>query len=612
MIGFRKVRKIMALLRGQVSPVMAGISVGLGFWFGLMPGFYGLHAVLLVLLVLLNLPIGLFILSSVVLGKAASLAGAPVLHKLGLRVIEQVPELIDLVSSIPIVGVTDFSHTALSGALVAGPVSGALLGLLFGTMVLGFRKTWLKLEKNSEKFNTWQEKKWVRVMDRIVLGKRAKDAQATLVFKTKFIRKGGIVLAALLILVFGMGSFFFKGKIKDKAAATLSQTNGATVDIADLTLSPTSGRLSVVGLNIADQNNLNNNKIQIGEISTQASVYQMSVGKLVMDQVKISSVQFDQPRPSPAQRFAKTTAEQDAASETFDPNQYEIDANDIDKLENYFAKAKEIKAWIEKVRPWLPKGEGTAPSPIQEPLKYLDYLKTYIDTMPSVRVLAKQVLMEKVQLQSAQFGTSDIQLKNVSDAPLAAKLPVELEIKSEQGPHLNMAMHFEDPDQPGKVTGSFADFDLAKLQSGLNQANALNLQSGRASGKVAGFLNRDLVDLTVHAQLSDLQATTQGKGLFGLDAKTTAQAFEAIKDLDVTLRIVGPITAPRLAFDTKGLKDALQTQLVAAGKQRAADELNKVIEKNLDSDKIPGELKDVINKDTISEGLKGLFGGKKK
>ena len=46
MIGLRKVRKMVALFRGQVSPVLAGIAVGLGFWFGLMPGFYGIHAFL--------------------------------------------------------------------------------------------------------------------------------------------------------------------------------------------------------------------------------------------------------------------------------------------------------------------------------------------------------------------------------------------------------------------------------------------------------------------------------------------------------------------------------------------------------------------------------------
>jgi hypothetical protein len=611
MIGLRKLRKIVALFRGQVSPLLAGIAVGLGFWFGLMPGFYGIHAFLLILLVLLNVPIGLFILFSCI-GKAASLAAAPLLYNLGLYVIEHMPGIIALIDKIPIAGVTNFSRAALSGGLVAGPAGGALLGLLFGLMVLGFRKTWFKLENSSEKFGAWQQKKWVRVMDRIVVGKRAKDAQSTLQIKTKYVRKGGIVLAVLLVLIFGIGSFFFKGTIKDKAAETLSRSNGATVEIGALSLSPVSGKFALREFAMADQNDLNTNKIQIGEIDTQVNLYQMSIGKLVMDEVRVSALQFDQARPSPAERYEIPGAEPNQVSEEFDPNQYEIDVNDIDKLESYFANAKKIKAWIEKIRPWLPKGQDGEPAPLEEPHKYLDYLRACVDTMPAVRMLAKQVIMEKVLLKDRQFGSSTIQMKNLNDAPIAAKLPVELDVKSEQGPHLNLTMHFEDQDQPGKVTGTFADYDLAKLQSDLNQDNPLNLKSGRASGKIAGFLNRDLVDLTINAQLSELQATTQGKGLFGLDAKTTAQAFEAIKDLDVTLRIVGPLTAPRLAFDTKGLKDALQAQLVAAGKQRAADELNKVIDKNLDSDKIPGELKDVINKDTISEGLKGLFGGKKK
>ena len=75
-------RKVLALLRGQVSPVLAGLSVGLGFWFGLMPGFSGIHAVLIVLLVLLNIPIGAFIVAAG-LGKTISLAIAPALYHTG-------------------------------------------------------------------------------------------------------------------------------------------------------------------------------------------------------------------------------------------------------------------------------------------------------------------------------------------------------------------------------------------------------------------------------------------------------------------------------------------------------------------------------------------------
>ena len=118
---FRKIRKIVAVLRGQVSPVLAGLAVGLGFWFGLMPGFYGIHAFLLILLVLLNLPIGMFILA-VGIGKAASLAAAPLLYHLGLRVLDHAEWIIDIDRQIPVVAITDFSRPALIGALVAGPL----------------------------------------------------------------------------------------------------------------------------------------------------------------------------------------------------------------------------------------------------------------------------------------------------------------------------------------------------------------------------------------------------------------------------------------------------------------------------------------------------------
>ena len=72
----RKIRKLIALLRGQVSPVLVCIAVGLGFWFGLIPGFTGVSAVILVALVLLNVPVGLFLLFAG-LGKSLCFAAAP-------------------------------------------------------------------------------------------------------------------------------------------------------------------------------------------------------------------------------------------------------------------------------------------------------------------------------------------------------------------------------------------------------------------------------------------------------------------------------------------------------------------------------------------------------
>ena len=66
MILPRPIRKILAIFRGSVSPVLIFISITLGFWFGLIPGFAGIHAAIVVLVVLLNVHLGLFLLSAAI------------------------------------------------------------------------------------------------------------------------------------------------------------------------------------------------------------------------------------------------------------------------------------------------------------------------------------------------------------------------------------------------------------------------------------------------------------------------------------------------------------------------------------------------------------------
>ncbi len=602
----KRIRKIIALLRGQVSPLLAGLSVGLGFWFGLMPGFYGIHALLLVFLILLNIPIGLFILSAGI-GKAAALAAAPVLYHMGVFVVDHIPVFIHIVEKIPLAGATDFDRDAVTGALLAGPIAGAVLGWVVGLIILAFRKTWLKLESNSEKFIQWQQKKWIRFLDRVIVGKRAKDAKSTLEVKAKLIRKGGLALAILLLLLFlGLSWAFKNSMIKDKVTAKLAQANGATVDIGNIDLSPLTGSLGVKDLAVADKDNLNNNQFQIDELSTKASVYQLSLGKLVMDQITVSGVKFDQKRSEPAQLVEKPnpTPEPPAQVKEETPSGW-----DKARLEGYLKDAQKVKDFIGKIRPWLPQRQSKAALSEEKPPRFLDYLTKRMDRHPQVRMLAKKILLDQVTLPDQQFGLSTITLKNINDAPMTAQLPLELNIASQAGPQLDAILHFDDPNQPGKLTASFTALDLARLQAGLKSDNAMIFEQGKASGKIEGILTRDQVDLTIKAQLSELQAQA-GAGLFGLDAQTTQQALNALKNLDLTLKITGPLSTPSLAFDSQALQNELKSKLTEIGREKAKEEINRVIEKNL-PEKVPEDINNVIKPDVIKKGLQDLLGGKK-
>ena len=77
------IKKYLAILRGGVSPVLIFLSIMLGFWFGLIPGWSGLHTALVIVMLVLNVHVGLFLLSAGI-GKTLCFAAAPVLYHVGV------------------------------------------------------------------------------------------------------------------------------------------------------------------------------------------------------------------------------------------------------------------------------------------------------------------------------------------------------------------------------------------------------------------------------------------------------------------------------------------------------------------------------------------------
>ena len=611
MLFLKKIRKLVALFRGQVSPVLAGIAVGAGFWFGLIPGFSGFHTVLLIALILLNVPIGMFLLLAG-LGKAASLAIAPVLYHIGLYLQEHMNWLIQALDAIPIIGLTEFNRPAVVGAIVAGPICSIILGLIVGKMILGFRKSWLKLESNSEKFANWQSKRYIKIMDRILIGKRAKDAKTALEAQTRYLRKAGAILAVLVLaIIIALCMILKDSMVSDKVSTSLTAVNGAEVNIGSLNISPASGKVAIADIAMTDSEKPTHNKLQVGNIAAQASVYDLSVGRLVTEEILVSDVKFDQKRDIPGQVIEKS--EPKTASES-QPTP-DADKTEVAKLDKYFENAEKIKTWIDKIKPWLPEpSAGDTSDASTEPAKphsYLGYLTALSPQSPVVSMLAKKIIADKVSLNIDQFGLSTITIANVSNAPTIAGLPLEIDVQSLDNPaHLKLIWHFESPEEPGKISGTFEGIDMAILQSAMKGSNPMQFKGGKASGTITGRLTGSLIDLNLNVNIKDMQAGTAGKGLLGLDQKTSAELLKVMDNLELTMQIVGPLTEPKIAFDTDALNKTFTDKLSQAGKARLAEEVDKQLEKNL-GDKVPGDLKNIIDTDDLGSGLKGLLGGKK-
>ena len=228
--------------------------------------------------------------------------------------------------------------------------------------------------------------------------------------------------------------------------------------------------------------------------------------------------------------------------------------------------------------------------------------------------MAKKITLNNVEISSPTLGNSNILLKNINDAPQAAKLPITLELKSiDTSAFITVTIDFASKDGIPKLTGNFEGFDMKQIQSSLSDNAGLTFESGTASGQFSGTATSEALDLALDINLDNLQAKGKGKGILGLGANTTTEAFDALKELKTTIRIVGPPTDPRLVFDVKGLTEELKQALVKAGKNRLIKEIDDKLGDKLDEklgDKVPDELKETLKKPT--ELIKGLFGDKEK
>ncbi len=615
----RSISKFVAVLRGSVAPPLILMSVLLGFWMGMMPGWSGLHTALAVLVLVLNVHIGLFLLSMAI-AKGLSLAAAPLLYHIGVWAHAHLAGMISTLASTPVIGITDFSRYALVGGLIVGPILGAIVGLFMAFTVINFRRMMVKVDQKSERFRKYYSKLWVRILDWVIIGKRTRDVKSMFA-KAKYIRKVGVALAVILVGGFLVAAHFLQGEtLKNYATKTLTNANKAEANLDELSVSVLGGNVRVAGVQLTDPKNPQQNQLSIAKAETQANMYELLLGKLVLDKVELSEVRFNQARQTPG-----TVLPQPAEEESFDPNKYKITEADLAKLDKYIGDAKKLKEQLGKLRDWLPDSNQPADANQataqveKKPEKYLEYLDARSVTPPTPRMLARQVIADKTEIPSPLFGNSKIEIQNVSDAPQAAKLPITMQIQSYVTSALLKVVADYSKGGTPEVSGTFEGIDLSKMQADLSQNAGIAFQGGQASGTFSGTATKQNLDLTINVTLKNLQATGTGNGVLGLGVAQTSQVMQVLKELSTTIRVVGPVTEPRLVFDTKGLTKEFQDALVKAGKERLVNEANKQIEKQLDGklgDKLPAGLKDTLKGSGGGGGaldsLGGLLGGKKK
>lgn len=568
----KPLRRWVAVFRGDVAPSLLFLSALFGFWSGLVPGWQGLHVLFLAIALVVNLPFGLFLLATGI-GEAVALAFAPVLYHVGVFAQQSFPAGLRLIASIPIIAMTDTSRYVVAGAVLAGPILGALVGLVLVRSIGTFRRTWLSMDDKSETFRTWRQKKWVRFLDWLLIGKSAGDAREALQRRPKYVRTAGVVAAAVLVAVGGAGLYATQGTmLTDQAERALTAANGAEVNVDSLDLSVWSGRVEAGGVAVTDPQQPSSNRLVVAKLVADVSVWDLLLGRLVIDQVVLSGVAFDQPRATPG-RVAEPSRADEQAEPTFEPSRFQLPLADVAKVETYLADAGAAREWFTKLRDWLPAADDDAAdqTPAEQPEGFSEYWTFRATVPPSPRVVVRQLVLDDVGVPFEEFGRSRVECVNLSDAPRAAGLPVAIVVESADRPaKLRVTSHYERSGGSAEVEATIDDIDLRKLQGKLSSNNPVVFDGGRASVSISGTVSRETVDLVIRVKVVGMVARSTGGSLFGLDSQAASEGMKALQNLETTLRLVGSTTHPRLVFDQKAFAGALQLALVAAGKAELA------------------------------------------
>lgn len=610
-------RKIGALIRGKVTPFQIMAACVLGAVIGFLPGWAqapGLMALATLLLVVLNA--NLLVAALVGLGaRLLSLVAAPVLFKIG-RVLLDGPTggLFESMINAPVLAWFGFEYYVTTGGLLVGIVVGVIVGLALISIITAYRRKMVDLEKNSERFQKYSSKGWVKCLTWILVGSGpGKKVTYEQLLSKKIgnpIRTFGAVLVVLVVVLFFLLQGFLQGPILTAAAQSgLERVNGATVDLGTADLSLKEGRLTLNKLAMADPNQLGTDLFRAASIEADVSSGSLLRKRLQLDRVVISDASSGEKRAVPGKRFAPPPPEE--AGEQ--PGEGEK------TLDDYLKDAAVWKERLAQAKRWLEKLSGpseqaeTAPASTEPGIEPTETetlearLRRQVELLGWRRVKADHLVQQSPtltvseiianQVKVAQLPNETLSLtgRNLSTHPGLLNKAPEIEIAS-SGNTLGFSTRL------GQFAPSPTNNTLTVHYHGLptdDVANQLKVSGGQP-------ISGGTIDLDAQGTW-----TTVGGVSVNLPLRATLHQVTVavpgtqptqVEQLAIPIGVEGPLDRPRIRVDNKALKDAL----VQAGVQKAKEELSSRAEE---------ELKKQAGEQLGEQGgqlLRGILGGGKK
>ncbi len=583
------IRTIGKLIRGAATPFQLFSACLLGALVGFMPGFSqapGLVILFTLVLIVLNANLALAGICAG-LAKLLCLAITPVTFAVGHWLLDgPLTGLFRWMITAPVLALCGFEYYTVTGGLCMGLVLGVLAGYLVVKAMTAYRRKMAALEQDSERFNQFNSKAWVKLLKTVLIGggKGKLSYQDLLARKVgKAIRPLGAVLAVLVLVLLAILCLFASGPIVTAALqAGLQRVNGATVDLNSASLNLRQGSLTVQGLAVADPNALDTDLFRAAKLQASISTSSLLRKRLQLDRVVITGASHGEKRLVPGHLVGKAPAPTPVAAPKT-PNTKTID--------DYLKDAKVWKQRLAQVRRWLqklsgPSGDKTAtPAQKQETLKdrlmrevrELGYNHVtdsrLIEGSPTFAVT--ELVADGVRTPELPGETLSITASNLSTQPLLlGKAPFigihsskdTLDFQTDMG-------GFATPPTTDTVQFAYRNLPTDTVARNLAVNGVKPIQGGTIDLSAAGTLNpagNFTVNLPLQATLNNVTLNVGGQSA-------------PVQKLVVPIELTGPLDNPRVHVDPKLLANALANagvnKALGVAKTKAEELLDKELGK---------------------------------
>ncbi|MFC2079415.1 TIGR03546 family protein [Candidatus Bipolaricaulota bacterium] len=577
-------KKILAILKSNLSPNQIGFAFALGVFAGLPP--IGLHVLIPVTLALLLRGSFRAFLISMGVFKLISLAVAPASYAIGKWLLDSQRGLDTFwrwLFHLPVIAPMGYSRYLLFGSLVLALAFAVPVFLLIRLLVLRYRDSFAKWVSG------WRVSQWLKGKRGTGLARRFLAGGATKyevkqpphgVFR--FIRRemliGLPVLYAVGYLIAAIIIPFFAGTL---VTSTASWVVGSEVAVSESAFNLFTGGLTLKGFTIQDPEVVTENLVAIPELKVDVGIVPLLSKRMVFNSVVIADAELH------VKREADGTLNIDNTSSGWNADGYlEWAAQYADKVD-WLGLLRHLMDYLGQWRPLAPRedtyaayGGGRSFPDFRAPFA-IQRLE-----IGQILITLEDETSSRNESPLPPISVFEIEVSNLAlPAALRAK-PIRLSLRGQWGDDsesgFQLSATFEQSESGIVSSYNFAlrRMDLPRLAHFYATTLPVQITSGLASISGSLRLEGESATGTMSFLLEEFEIdTTTEHTLFGLPAGTSARVIEGINRYADEVPVVfgstieGSAADPKLAWEAQLLEIAREG-LMMAGKR----ELNRTIE----------------------------------